>query len=207
MGYCGTLFNISAPSGAGKTSLVQAIVQSMNDIAVSVSHTTRPIRPGETQGVDYYYVSTSEFDELKSSGAFIEDAEVFGHQYGTSKKWLQEQLSVGTDVILEIDWQGARKVRAIIPEVVNIFIMPPSRDALKMRLVQRARDPQDVVTKRLKKAAAEMAHYDEYDFVIINDEFATAVADLQAIIRSRRLRLKQQQQKYPDLLEKLISIE
>jgi guanylate kinase len=203
MSYVGTLFILSAPSGAGKTSLVRALIQSMNDIQVSVSHTTRPMRPGEVNGVDYHFVDDAAFSALQQNGAFLESADVFGHRYAT-KAGVEQQINLGTDVILEIDWQGAQGVRKVMPKTADIFILPPSKDALRMRLNQRASDTEAVISQRLAKARTEMIHYDEYDFILVNDEFTTTLADLQAIVRSRRLRLKQQQQKHKALLNHLL---
>ena len=183
----GLLYMISAPSGAGKTSLVRKLLASTSDLALSVSHTTRPMRPGERDGVDYHFVTIEQFESMISAGAFLEYARVFGNFYGTSKHELQEQLTRGADVLLEIDWQGARQVRAVFPEVVGIFVLPPSREALEERLRNRGQDSDEVITRRMEQAVTEMSHYHEYDYLVINDDFERALTDLQAIVRARRL--------------------
>lgn len=201
----GTLYIISAPSGAGKTSLVKALLEQTQEICVSISHTTRDQRPGEEDGVNYHFVTSKEFLGMLDQHAFLEHAEVFGNYYGTSKNWVEQQLAQGIDVILEIDWQGAQQVRRLMPEAKNIFILPPSRQALRERLNQRGQDAEEVIERRMLEAVSEMSHYDEYDYVIINDDFDLALSDLQAIIRSHRLTQAFQQQEKGSLLEKLLS--
>lgn len=179
------LFVISAPSGAGKTSLVRALCGKLPELRVSTSHTTRPMRPNEQEGLEYYFVGNPEFDRLVAQGAFLEHARVFDNQYGTSKHQLEDKLAAGFDVILEIDWQGARQVRAALPGCRTIFILPPSRDALRQRLMDRRTDSQAVIERRLADAVSDMSHYAEFDFVVVNDEFERAVGELAAIVQGR----------------------
>lgn len=201
----GTLYTVSAPSGAGKTSLVNALVESVADIWVSVSYTTRPIRPGEKDGVNYYFVSREEFQAMLDRNAFLEHADVFGNLYGTSQASVEEALAKGKDVILEIDWQGAEQVRRLLPETVGIFILPPSRDTLRGRLTDRGQDDPAVIEARLAEATEEMSHYGESRYLVVNDDFGEALADLQAIIRAERVRLERQQVRQRDLLKNLLS--
>jgi guanylate kinase len=184
----GTLYIISAPSGAGKTSLVKALLESTDGIQVSVSHTTRPARPGEVDGKDYHFTTVDTFKARIGSGDFLEHAEVFGNFYGTSRSTVQEMLAQGVDVILEIDWQGAAQVRQQIPEAVSIFILPPSREELERRLRGRGTDADEVIARRLGEAVAEMGHYAEFDYLVFNDDFDTALAELRTIVLARRLR-------------------
>lgn len=201
----GTLYTISAPSGAGKTSLVAELLKRTPRLGVSVSHTTRPMRPGEVDGVNYHFVSHAEFEKMLESSAFLEHAQVFDNFYGTSQQWVESQLAVGEDVILEIDWQGAQQVRRLMPDTVAIFIMPPSKEALNERLTGRGQDDSAVIQRRMDAAVAEMSHYVESDFVVINDDFNTALADLEAIVRSHRLSLANQQLRHQALLSALLS--
>ena len=201
----GTLYTISAPSGAGKTSLVAELLKRTPRLGVSVSHTTRPMRPGEVNGVNYHFVSHAEFEKMLESSAFLEHAQVFDNFYGTSQQWVESQLAVGEDVILEIDWQGAQQVRRLMPDTVAIFIMPPSKEALNERLTGRGQDDSAVIQRRMDAAVAEMSHYVESDFVVINDDFNTALADLEAIVRSHRLSLANQQLRHQALLSALLS--
>lgn len=201
----GTLYIIAAPSGAGKTSLVTALAKSTSHICVSVSHTTRAIRPGEVDGVDYHFVSADEFKARIEQNAFLEHARVFGNFYGTSQTWVEEQLNQGKDVILEIDWQGARQVRHLMPGAVSLFIIPPSRQALRERLADRKTDNPDVIEKRMNLAADEMSHYGEFDYLIINDKFDDALFDLKAIVRAQRLTISFQQAYRKALLRELLS--
>lgn len=189
----GTLFIVTAPSGAGKTSLVQALVEQEPRLCVSVSHTTRAKRPGEVDGVNYHFVDKAEFMEMLQAGAFFESAEVYGNHYGTSQLWVNEQLLEGLDVILEIDWQGAVQVRNLDPSACSIFILPPSLETLQKRLEDRAQDDTETIEERMGEAVAEISHVAEADFVIVNDDFDTALADLRAVIRSRRLTVKFQE--------------
>ncbi|POP54569.1 guanylate kinase [Zhongshania marina] len=201
----GTLYTISAPSGAGKTSLVAELLKRTPRLGVSVSHTTRPMRPGEVDGVNYHFVSHAEFEKMLESSAFLEHAQVFDNFYGTSQQWVESQLAAGEDVILEIDWQGAQQVRRLMPDTVAIFIMPPSKEALNERLTGRGQDDSAVIQRRMDAAVAEMSHYIESDFVVINDDFNTALADLEAIVRSHRLSLANQQLRHQALLSALLS--
>lgn len=196
----GTLYVISAPSGAGKTSLVAAMLKADERLGVSVSHTTRPMRDGEVDGVNYHFVSRDEFEAMIGRGEFLEHADVFGNYYGTSQVWVRDTLARGRDVILEIDWQGAAQVRRLIPECVSIFIVPPSTEVLRQRLTGRGTDAPDVVERRLSEAAEECSHAPEFDYLVVNDDFDLALADLLAIVRSQRLRMPVQQQRHRDLL-------
>lgn len=201
----GTLYILSAPSGAGKTSLVKALLKQDSQVVVSVSHTTRAMRPGEQDGVDYNFVSMDAFNELIEQGQFLEYAEVFGNKYGTSQQWVREQLVAGRDVILEIDWQGAEQVRRLMPEAVTAFILPPSRAALRERLNARAQDSEEVIDGRMAEAISEMSHYPEYDYLLINDDFEVALDELASLFKARRLRQSAQQEKQAALLTDLLS--
>ena len=196
---------MSAPSGAGKTSLIKALMEQDQRVEVSVSHTTRPQRPGEVEGVNYFFISTEVFHEMREAGAFFESAEVFGHFYGTSLTQLEARLSDGADVILEIDWQGAQQVRKLLPDSAWLFILPPSLEALKSRLQTRGQDAEDTIDIRMRAARDEMSHWDEADYLIINDQFDAALEALQALVRSLRLRTGQQQSALQDLIEDLIT--
>ncbi len=201
----GLLLVISAPSGAGKTSLVNALVAADANIRVSVSHTTRPKRSGETEGQHYHFVSHTEFAQQQAAGDFIESAEVFGNFYGTSKANLDTQLAVGHDLLLEIDWQGAQQVRARFPDAITLFVLPPSRQALLERLHKRGQDDAAVIARRTAKAVEEMSHHGEYDYLIVNDDFQRALSDIQQIIAAERLRLPRQRQRLAGLLTELLS--
>lgn len=188
----GTLFVISAPSGAGKTSLTRAVIARLGEEGIqaefSVSYTTRPPREGERDGVDYHFISEAEFESMVARGDFLEHAEVFGRYYGTGRAHTTQLLAQGKDVLLDIDWQGGAQVRSRMPESVGIFILPPSREELEKRLRSRAQDSHEVIRRRMRQAADEMAHYGEYDYLLVNDEFEHAVSALYAICRARRLR-------------------
>jgi guanylate kinase len=201
----GTLYIVSAPSGAGKTSLVTALIKADPRVSVSVSHTTRAMRPGEQHGVNYHFVSHDDFKGLITQGDFLEHAEVFGNFYGTSRSALQEVLDQGNDLILEIDWQGAQQVRKLMPEARSVFILPPSQQALRERLDGRGQDSEEIIAGRMKEAVSEMEHYDEYEYVIINDDFAVALEELKAVFVANRLLLKKQQQRYSELLKELLA--
>jgi guanylate kinase len=202
----GTLYIISAPSGAGKSSLVKALLESAGDgLALSVSHTTRAPRPGEVDGSDYHFTSIERFRAMVAAGSFLEHAQVFDNFYGTSRSAVESQLAAGHDVILEIDWQGARTVRARLPDTVSLFVLPPSRAALAERLAARGQDDAQVIARRMRDAVSEMSHYDEYDYLIINDLFDQARDDLAAIIRARRMRLAPQAQRHAALLASLLA--
>lgn len=201
----GHLYVISAPSGAGKTSLVAALLKQDAGVEVSVSHTTRAPRPGEQDGVNYNFVDISSFESLIAEGDFLEHARVFGNYYGTSRSWVQQRLASGQDVILEIDWQGARQVREVEPDAVSIFILPPSREALRQRLESRGQDSDEVIAQRMAEATSESSHYSEYDFLVINDDFDEALVALQSIFTSQRLRTPVQQKRHQQMLAALLS--
>ncbi|WP_222910500.1 MULTISPECIES: guanylate kinase [Pseudomonadaceae] len=201
----GTLYIVSAPSGAGKTSLVKALLDAQPQVRVSVSHTTRPMRPGEVDGVNYHFVSREEFIQRLEHDEFLEHAEVFGNLYGTSQRWLEQTLSEGFDLILEIDWQGAQQVRRLMPQAKSIFILPPTQEALRQRLTNRGQDSDDVIERRMREAVSEMTHYVEYDYLVINDDFAHALIDLQAIFRANQLLQTSQQERFRGLLEQLLA--
>jgi len=179
----GKLFIFSAASGTGKTSLAKALVEQMPDLAFSVSHTTRAPRLGEQHGVHYYFVSQRDFDEMVSAGRFLEHATVFGNSYGTSRGAIENLLRQGRNIILDIDWQGARAVKEQMPEAVGIFILPPTRAALQQRLSNRGQDSPEIIARRMREAVSEMSHYKEFDHVVVNDDFDAALNDLKAIIR------------------------
>ncbi|MBL3557921.1 MULTISPECIES: guanylate kinase [Marinobacter] len=199
----GTLYVISAPSGAGKTSLVAAMLEQDAQLCVSVSHTTRPMRTGEQDGVNYHFVSRDEFEAMIARGDFLEHADVFGNYYGTSQVWVNQTLARGKDVILEIDWQGAEQIRRLMPGCVSIFIVPPSQEALKERLTGRGTDAPEVVERRLKEASDECSHALEFDYLVVNDDFSIALGDLLAVVRSQRLRMQTQQVRHSGLLARL----
>src|SRR5579872_4599208 len=173
----GTLYIISAPSGGGKTSLVHALLQSVPSLEVSISHTTRSARPGEKDGVDYYFVSDAEFADLVKQKVFLEHADVFGNAYGTSRQWVANKLKAGIDIILEIDWQGAQQIRKMMPDAIGIFVLPPSWQILEARLHERAQDDEAVIARRMTQARDEIAHCYEYDYLVVNDNFSKALAD------------------------------
>ena len=183
----GQLYVISAPSGAGKTSLVKALLESTPNLEVSVSHTTRDIRPGETDGINYHFVDESEFESIRDANGFFEWAQVFGNFYGTSSQAVQDKLADGIDVILEIDWQGARQVKELVHTAISIFVLPPSTAALRCRLTDRGQDNDEIIDGRMQAARDEIAHYGEADFIVLNDDFETALHDLQSIVRAHRL--------------------
>ena len=186
----GLLFIISAPSGAGKTTLVRRLLDSLGGITVSVSHTTRPRRHGETDGVDYFFIDEDRFQGMVDDGRFLEHATVFDYHYGTARETVEQQLGSGCDVILEIDWQGARQVRTGMPDNISIFIAPPSYESLVERLHSRGREDNATIARRLEEAVDELSHYQEYDYVIVNDELERAHADLATIINAARLRVE-----------------
>ncbi|WP_066960007.1 guanylate kinase [Microbulbifer sp. Q7] len=200
----GTLYTVSAPSGAGKTSLVKALIEADSQVTVSVSHTTRAMRPGEVEGINYHFVDRDEFVAMLGESAFLEHAQVFDNFYGTSRAWVEETLASGRDVILEIDWQGAEQVRKLMPETVGIFILPPSQQALLERLTGRGQDDQAVIDKRMAQAIDEMSHYVETDYLVINDDFTTALNELRSIMVAERQRLVRQQERHSGLLQSLL---
>jgi guanylate kinase len=203
--FTGTLYVFSAPSGAGKTTLVKALLEQTGDIGVSVSHTTRGPRTGEFDGKDYNFVSQDQFKTLIDQNAFLEHAQVFDNFYGTSQIWVEQELSAGRDVILEIDWQGAQQIRQQMPNMISVFILPPSREELLKRLTGRGTDEQSIIDRRMQDAVSEMSHYGEFDYLIINDDFATALQELRAVVLARRQRTTVQSQKQQNLLENLLN--
>jgi len=200
----GQLYVISAPSGAGKTSLIKALRGRRPEIALSVSHTTRPPRPGEEDGVHYHFVTVEQFRAMIDGDAFVEYAEVFGNYYGTSVKAIEDVLAGGADLILEIDWQGADQVRAKFPDAVSVFILPPSTAELRARLEGRGQDEPEVIERRLSEAVTEMQSYDRYDFLVFNDDFETALNELDCLFTSHRLRTERQRLAERDRLADLL---
>jgi guanylate kinase len=198
------LLIVSAPSGAGKTSLVAALLQRDTNLSVSVSHTTRKRRPREQDGLNYHFVDHQRFAAMMDAGEFLEHAEVFGNHYGTSAAAVDAERSRGRDVILEIDFQGAAQIRRRYPDVVSVFVLPPSTAALKSRLTNRGEDDDTAIQQRLAKARWEMSHYRDYDYLIVNDHFDTAVTELACVIRSERLRLARQDARLQELLADLL---
>lgn len=196
----GNLFIVTAPSGAGKTSLVRSLLAADSGIKISVSYTTRQPRPGEVDGIDYHFVTEERFLQMLEKGEFLESAEVHGSRYGTSQKWIESILKEGCDLLLEIDWQGAAQVRSFYPQALGIFILPPSPQVLEQRLRGRGQDAADVIVRRLAAAREEIGHVGEFDYVIINDQFDEASRDLLAIVRTQRLRADKQLGRHADLL-------
>ena len=201
----GRLFVIAAPSGAGKTSLVKALLSSDPSLRLSISHTTRKRRPTEAEGREYYFVSVPEFEQLVARGEFLEHARVFDNYYGTSRGFVEEQLRQGNDVLLEIDWQGAQQVRRAMPQCVTIFILPPSRASLAERLARRATDSPDIIARRLADAAADMSHYREFDYVIVNDNFERALEDLERIVAGKGDDLRGSRPELAGLVKELLA--
>lgn len=202
----GHLYIVSAPSGAGKSSLIAAFLkQTASKAQVSISHTTRQPRPGEKHGVHYYFSTVEEFEDLIAQGLFLEYANVFGNYYGTSIPMIEQSLAQGIDVFLDIDWQGAQQVRLKMPNCKSIFILPPSLQELERRLIGRGQDSAAVIASRMEKAISEMEHYDEYDYLIINDNFEQSLAELQAVLLAERVSLKAQQQNQQRLIQQLLA--
>ena len=199
----GNLFIVCAASGTGKTSLVKELLKADPGIKLSVSYTTRQPRPGEVDGREYHFVSPQNFEQLLERGEFLESAQVHGNYYGTSQRWIAAQRATGNDILLEIDWQGAAQVRKLIPDSVGVFILPPSFEALTARLNKRAQDPPEVIARRLAAARAEISHFTEFDYVIINDRFDAAVRDLSSIVHARRLLLPAQLVRHQDLINRM----
>lgn len=203
MADIGNLYVIAAPSGAGKTTLVEALIDSLPKITVSISHTTRPKRPNEMHGINYYFIDKSEFEHKIEHGDFLEYATVFDNYYGTSKSWVSETLAKGIDVILEIDWQGHQQIKELFPHATSIFILPPSMEDLRIRLVKRNQDNPDIITKRLADAKETVSHIHEFDYVVVNDDFVNALKDLQTIIESGRLAQLRQSAKFAQMIQDL----
>lgn len=205
----GNLFILAAPSGAGKSSLIKALMEkyegnSTTPMQVSVSHTTRAPRPGEEDGVHYHFVSREQFEALIEQGVFFEYAEVFGNYYGTSRVTIEQTLHRGIDVFLDIDWQGARQVKKLMPDTCGIFILPPSLNVLEQRLNNRGQDSEEVIAGRMSQAVSEMSHFNEFDHVIVNDDFATALSELEAVVTAQRLRTVKQEMRHQPILDELL---
>jgi len=203
----GSLFIVCAPSGGGKTSIVNAVLERDPGLKLSVSFTTRAPRPGEQEGVHYHFIDEQKFEQLRDVGAFLESALVHGNHYATSRLWLEDEMMRGNDVLLEIDVQGAEQVRKLIPEAVGIFILPPSWEQLRERLIGRGQDAPPVIVRRLAAARIEMRRVSEFDYVIINNDFAVAVDDFSAVVRASRLRSAKQQVRHPDLYRSLLELD
>ena len=203
----GKLYIISAPSGAGKTSMVKQIIANLDQITVSVSHTTRAMRTGELHGKDYFFVTVDEYKEMIADHSFLEHAQVFDNYYGTAQKTVENSLKNGIDVILEIDWQGAQQVRKMLPDNISIFILPPSIEVLKQRLENRAQDSKKIIERRMQDAVNEMKHCNEFDYLIVNDDFNQALEELRSIIISHRLENKRQLKSLAPLLKKLMEFD
>ena len=201
----GNLFILSAPSGAGKSSLINALLDRHQDMKVSVSHTTRSARPGEENGVHYHFVTQDEFKQVIDESGFLEWAQVFDNYYGTSKQSIEQQLSAGIDVFLDIDWQGARQIRKLVDDVRTIFIVPPSKQELESRLNSRGQDSAEVIAGRMAKAQSETSHYNEYDYLIVNDDFNKALQQLEKIVLASRLAQPNQALKHKNLLQDLLA--
>ena len=203
----GSLFMVCAPSGGGKTSIVNAVLQRDPALKLSISYTTRPPRPGEREGVHYHFIDDAEFDRLRAERTFLEEAVVHGYRYATSRVWLDAEMQCGNDVLLEIDVQGAEQVRTLMPDSIGIFILPPSWELLRERLVGRGQDAPDVIARRLQAARTEMQRVDEFDYVIINNDFAAAVDDFLAVVRTGRLRHSIQRASHPELFQNLLELD
>ena len=199
----GNLYVIAAPSGTGKTTLVKALVDSLPQITVSISHTTRPKRPNEIDGTNYYFIDKTQFEHMIAHQDFLEYATIFDHIYGTSKSWVENTLAQGTDVILEIDWQGQQQIKKLFPRSLSIFILPPSMEDLRNRLCTRNQDHPEVIKQRLADAKIAVSHLGEFDYVVINDEFAHAVRDLRCIVEAERLRKQRQVVRLASLIREL----
>ncbi|WP_133126777.1 guanylate kinase [Legionella nagasakiensis] len=203
--YPGSLFIVAAPSGGGKTSLVKKLISNVSNIEVSISHTTRKKRPGEEEGIDYYFVKEEDFAHKIAGGDFVEYARVFNHYYGTSKAQIYNRLRAGKDVVLDIDWQGAQQIKQLFVDAVSIFVVPPSLAILKQRLMARRQDDEQVIKGRMQRAQSELSHYSEFDYLIVNDDFNKASSELQAIVIAHRLRMGCQTQKQRKLLSFLLA--
>lgn len=206
MADSGNLYVIAAPSGTGKTTLVTALVESLPKITVSISHTTRPKRPNERHGVNYYFVDDAEFQQLIDHGDFLEHALIFNYHYGTSKRWVEKTLAKGIDVILEIDWQGHLQIKQIFPNAIGIFILPPSLAILRERLIKRDQDHPEIIKKRLADAKETVSHIKDFDYAIINDDFMDALKDLKIIVEAGRLTKRRQISKYKKMIADLTNM-
>jgi guanylate kinase len=195
----GNLFVVVAPSGAGKTSLVNALLEREHNIHLSISHTTRPPRPGETNGREYHFIAQPQFEKMIASGDFLEHANVYGNYYGTSRRWIEGELDGDHDVLLEIDWQGARQVRQLFPNMVGIFILPPSIDELRRRLEGRGKDSAEVIARRIASAREDVSHVLEFEYIIVNESFEAALADLTCVVRAARLSRERQKERLSKL--------
>jgi guanylate kinase len=202
--FYGNCFIVAAPSGGGKTSLVRQLVETLDNIEISISHTTRPMRTGEEDGIDYFFLDDVAFQDKINQGDFVEYAQVFNHFYGTSKAQLLDRMQQGMDILLDIDWQGAAQIRHSFPDSVSIFIIPPSLGALKERLLKRRRDNDEVIKERMRKAEDELSHYPEFDYLIVNDDFDKAAMELRAIVVADRLCIERQVKKQEKLLSFLM---
>ena len=201
----GNLYIVTAPSGAGKSSLVKALLEADAGIRLSISYTTRAPRPGEENGVHYHFVSVDRFRDMLNNGDFLESAEVYGNYYGTSQPWIEEQMRAGHDILLEIDWQGAAQVRKLFPDAIGLFILPPSLAELRRRLEGRGQDAAEVIERRVAAAQEDISHAYSFDYLVVNDDFATALADLQTIVRAQRLAIRHQMNSLEPLLKDLLS--
>lgn len=201
----GSLYVVAAPSGGGKTSLVRALLDDVENIAVSVSHTTRPKRPNETEGQDYYFIDDDKFNKMLKNNEFVEHATVFGHSYGTSKAQIENRLNQGIDMLFDIDWQGARQLTQLFERVETVFILPPSLETLHERLTNRGQDKAKTITERMNEAKEEMSHYQEFDYLIINNAFDAALNELKSIVYANRLRQSSQAIRHQKLLSNLLS--
>lgn len=201
----GNLFIVTAPSGAGKSSLVKALLEADPVIKLSISYTTRPPRPGEVDGVHYHFVSVDAFQAMLGNGDFLESAEVYGNYYGTSQPWIEEQMRAGHDILLEIDWQGAGQVRKLFPDAIGLFILPPSLKELQRRLEGRGQDSAEVIQRRVAAAQEDISHAYSFDYLIVNDDFATALADLQTVVGAQRLAIRHQMNNLAPLLRDLLA--
>lgn len=206
MAQTGNLYVIAAPSGTGKTSLVKALTDSMSNLSVSISHTTRPMRPNETNGVNYFFIDDNQFDDMTERGEFLEHAQVFDHQYGTSKQWVETMRSKGVDVILEIDWQGHQQIKQLIPSSISIFLLPPSLVDLRDRLLKRNQDAEAIIEKRMADVRETVSHVDDFDYLVMNDDFDLALRDLSTIVTAGRLLAIAQHRKYAGLIADLSHI-
>jgi guanylate kinase len=203
--YQGSLFIVAAPSGGGKTSLVKKLINILHNIEVSISHTTREKRPAEVHGADYFFIQEAAFREMINAGEFIEHAQVFNHLYGTSRSQIDERLQKGIDIVLDIDWQGAQQIKSMFSNAVSIFVVPPSLEELKLRLVGRRQDNDEIVASRMRKAQDELSHYAEFDYLIVNDDFDKAAVELKSIVVTTRLRMDKQIKKEEKLLSFLLT--